>query len=286
MAIFGIEVITKFDKYREFSGKPSIDLPYGINKANGLLKKLREAGHYKRFYKTVDSDCHEIDLRDKSFGGSDDKWAENVDLFFIDTHGGNNNSETVLTYNIKKDEWEGKSSTWKLGQTILKWLFTLSCTTISLKNPLMCWNIFEGLHEYCGTYDLLTYTNLNAEEVGKDIAENLTDGHTVANAWVDGITDDWINNFPIVVSAEKQDTWNNSDPKYDLTTLNLDHLPEHGFQCPKVSPEDKYWLCYMYKKQYVKVTSYQIPKWELVVGDLEFVSPVKSKKPKKQKKKK
>lgn len=252
MATFGIEVITNFDKYRKFSKSSTHDLPYAHNEANSLYKKLRQAGHIGLFYFT-DNDCWERDLRSKTIGirgegltvqGIDDKMADNVNLFYIFTHGTNDGKFTHLTYNSVKESHDGISIYWRLGDGKLKWLIMASCSTINPKNLLSWLHIFENLHEICGAYKIF----FGFEDMGEKLGQKLIDGHTVTDAWLDSTQSlFWrLYNPSIVVAAENQKSWNDGKPLWALTTINNDHLLGHGTTMPDISNKDIRWLSYIW----------------------------------------
>jgi len=96
---FGIEGIRYFDAFRANSGYSADDLTYVFNICNGLDEKLRGSGDTRQFY-WANNDCWEIDLRSNNFGVTDDSWSDNVDLFFILTHGTNEGGNAKLAYNV------------------------------------------------------------------------------------------------------------------------------------------------------------------------------------------
>jgi hypothetical protein len=247
MATFGIEGIRYFENFRNSGAGNADDLTYVFNICNGLDNKLRESGHTRTFYWANDS-CWEIDLRDASSGGGgiDDQWADNVDLFFLLTHGNHDGNDAMLAYDIRINEWIGHSSTWKLGNnTQLEWLLIYGCKTVNLNNPLGHWDRFQRLHELCGAYDDM-WDSPSTDEVGEDIGDNLTDGDTVADAWIDGVSDWLLDNHPIVIAAERRDTYNNGNFVWSETTLNNDHFWGHGNTVSDIYPTDKYWLSWMW----------------------------------------
>jgi len=241
MATFGIEGIRYFSNLRATGlVSKAEDLTYVFNICNGLDRELRDRGHTRRFY-WANRDCWENDLHSSSMGGADDDWADDVDLFFILTHGNNQDGNTILAYDININEWIGNSSNWRLGNDNIEWLLVYGCKTIDLSNPLSFWNIFQRLHQYCGAYDNM-WDGTTTDEVGEDVGDNLTDGDTVASAWIDGVSDWWVDNHPIVVSAENQASWNGGNFIWSLTTLNRDHLWGHGTTVSDIFPANKVWL--------------------------------------------
>lgn len=197
------------------------------NICNGLHYKLLKAGHSEKFY-DGDKDCWAIHLNDPSLkaGGIDDNHADDVDLFFIYTHGNKYNDKPMLLYNVKKDDWLSYGIHWKLGNKRLKWLMLQSCSVINLKNVMACIDIFDGLHGICGAYDL-TYP---IEEGGRDLGEYLTDiDMTVADAWFEARSDFWSkDNHPIVVCANDKYAYTKGNLINFLSTIN-DYLTPSGF---------------------------------------------------------
>ena len=221
MVTFGIELIQNFSKARK-NGIKLADLSGTITICDKFDKVLRKARHIRDFY-YFDDTCEEKDLRATEFNGIDNSVADNVDLFFISTHGSHDDEYMELYFDNKNLEWIASSRYWKLGDKRLKWLMINACSTIEKKNYVKCWNIFNNLHEICGAYGPM-YTSPTTVEMGEDVAENLIDGKTVADAWLEGVSDWAHNNRPIVVAAD--------DGEGTLNTLERDHLPGHGYSIP------------------------------------------------------
>ncbi|MBK8799387.1 MAG: hypothetical protein IPM07_25195 [Anaerolineales bacterium] len=151
MATFGIEGIRYFDKLRA-AGYAASDLRYVFNVCNGLLRKLESRGHTKTFYYAND-DCWETDIRSSFQGGGDNDYADNVDLFFIYTHGNHDSKGNIqLGYNVKKDKWLSNSAEWCLGEHQVEWVMAYACSTVDLEQFGTLYNIFQGLHGYCGAW--------------------------------------------------------------------------------------------------------------------------------------
>lgn|GEM_PF-3247899 len=257
MAIFGIEAISKYDNRRKNYADDTSVITVGVYaQNNALVKKLlhsKPKPDVKRYIK-VETDCEELDLHDMNDnGGQDLKWAENVDIFFISTHGHNDGTNAVLAYDNNRNEWDGNSKNWKLGDSnLLKWLLLFSCTTVNLKNPLGFWHVFENLHELCGFYEDLFLSDKIGDDLGSDLGQKLIDGETtVADAWLEATTESDYNTAAVVISAENQKTWNNGKPIWNDTTMNLDHLKGHGYTCPNVTAQDKHWLGVKWVEWYI-----------------------------------
>src|SRR5262245_14308878 len=205
MARYGIEGIRYFGNFRA-AGYGAEDLTYVFNVCNGLDESLRDAGHTQGFY-WANTDCWEIDLRSATMGGIDDDWSDAVDLFFLYTHGTTEEGVAKLAYNKKVNEWLTTSSTWRLGNISIEWLLVYGCHTVDLDNLAPFGDIFRRLHEFCGAWGDM-WDAYTTDEVGEDVGDNLTDGDTVVESWIDGVGDWYVDNHPIVVAAEVAATWN------------------------------------------------------------------------------
>ena len=234
MITFGIEGIRHFDNVNK-SGyylDKNIELGYTFNTCNALSKKLLKAGHKQKFY-NGDRECWAIHMDEVSagIGGIDDKWADDVELFFISSHGGNDEEtdNPTITYDIDKSDWEGNGVFWRLGNKSLKWLMLSTCSGIRLKNVMACIDIFQGLHGICAAYG----ESHDMPELGEDLGEYLTDrDYTVAEAWFEA-QDTWnpFNfNHPIVICANDINQYDDKGNLINiLSTLNLDCLTPQGF---------------------------------------------------------
>jgi hypothetical protein len=249
-AHFGIEGLRYFDRAVAeggivlTGGKGKFgELPYTYDICNGLESRLSQAGHVQEFY-WLNDDCWEIDLRSATQGGIDSSYSDNVDLFFILTHGGYWDKATHLVYNVAMDDWSISSKEWRLGDKKLNWLCLYGCHSIDIGQPLDHLHVFQGLHELCGSYGDM-YSGWKVTEVGEDFADNMIDGDPVSRAWLSGVSDWWIDNHPMVLAVERRDTWNNGNPEWSKTTLNRDHLWGHGTTVSDISPTNIYWMSWI-----------------------------------------
>jgi hypothetical protein len=250
MITFGIQGIRYFDDVNKAGifTKKALELEWTFNICNGLYYKLLKAGHKAKFYHG-DKECWEIHLNDPSIksGGIDDKFADDVDLFFIATHGNRDDQDKpLLAYNVKKDEWISYGKNWKLGNKLLKWLFIHSCLQINLKNVIACIDMFDKLHGICASYDLL----YSPEESGRDLGEYLTDGdYTVGEAWIESQSDwnPFHDNHSIVVCANDKRSYDDKGNLIKIfSTLNLDWLSPSGFKTREIPRSEIVGLHYMW----------------------------------------
>lgn len=238
MAEFGVEAIRYFSNARAAGVSDAGDLTYTFNRSNGFDSQLRSAGHTRTFYWAND-DVWETDIRDSDQGGDDAHWVDDVDLFWIETHGNHENGQARLLYDTPRDNWRTYSGQWQLGEDWnAEWIMAYSCETVDLNNVTGLWNIFAGMHIYCGAWDLM-WDGTTTDECGEDVASNLTDGDTVSDAWIDGVSDWWVDNHPITVCVGNSATWNNGNIRWDLSYLNRDHLWGHGNVDPDLPPSQQ-----------------------------------------------
>jgi hypothetical protein len=234
MASFGIEGIRHFPHVRA-AGYGADDLTYTFNRCNGFYNKLNSAGHSCAFYWAED-DCWETDIRDSDRGGDDRHWVDNVDICWIDTHGNHTAAGEALLAFDSPPNLIANSSTWELGEDWnVEWLMAYACETVDLGCVTGIWNIFAGLHIFCGSWGPM-YDGITTDECGEDVADNLINGHTVSSAWVDGVSDWWVDNHPITVCVGNAATWNGGNIRWDLSYLNRDHLWGHGNVDPDLPP--------------------------------------------------
>jgi hypothetical protein len=241
MALIGIEYLDHFADERAAGPFPStqdLACPYYI--ANWFGPTLAQAGHQIEFLRNNHS-VNERHMRDESFGGDDGRNADSVDLYLIITHGGFE-IECTLVYDTDVDSWLGHSRKWRFGDGCnLEWLLIYGCHTIDANNILEHRRIFQGLHLFCGAYGFM-YDSWSTEEVGTDTANNLVSGKTVADSWGDGVSDWYVNNHPMVISVEREWTWNNGNPLWPDTVIGCDHLWGEGATLDSVKPADQYWM--------------------------------------------
>jgi hypothetical protein len=112
MARFGIEGIRYFSNARAAGVSTAGDLTYTFNRCNGLDDELRAAGHTRSFY-WANTDCWETDIRDTDSGGGGDDvhWVDNVDLFWIETHGNHTaDGQARMLYGTARNQWRTSRS--------------------------------------------------------------------------------------------------------------------------------------------------------------------------------
>lgn len=238
-ATFGVEAIRHFGNARANGVSTAADLTYTFNRSNGFDDELRSAGHTRAWYWS-EQDVWENDIQDASGGGDDRTWVDDVDLFWIETHGNHTaDGQARLLYDVPRDQWRTFSGTWELGEDWnAEWVMAYSCDTAPLGTLTGLWNIFNRLHLYCGAWGEM-WDGLTTDECGEDVASNLTDGDTVSSAWIDGVSDWWVDNHPVVVGPATSQTWNGGNVIWSLSPHNRDHLWGHGSVSPDLSPSQQ-----------------------------------------------
>jgi hypothetical protein len=247
---FGVEGIRYFDKFRAANSwaAKTADLTYTYNITNGVVNTLRDAGYPNNFY-WAGEDAWELDLQSTDAGGLDAEMTDDVDLFFINTHGRNDDGVISLAYNSKNDDWIAKSTDWKLGDIDAEWIAIYGCDTIKRDHFWAPYNqIFRGLHLLCGAYDSM-YDGITTDEVGEDFADNLMDGDSVASSWIDGVSDWYVDNHPAILSAERSETWGADDAHiWSATTMQLDHYHGRGGVTADIPHDQLGWIGLMWSE--------------------------------------
>jgi hypothetical protein len=158
----------------------------------------------------------------------------------------------LLAYDSKKDKWLADSKEWRLRDRDIEWMAVYGCKTIN-KNDFRNkgWsfyqNIFHRLHLFLGAYDYM-WDGWTTEEVGRDFADNLIDGDTVKAAWMDGVSDWWVDNHPAVISAEKKSTLKNGKPDWPNTTMQKDKYHGRGGAQSDIDRSKLHWLGLMWEE--------------------------------------
>jgi len=238
----GVEGVKSFSNHNAALGEHLGTLSYTFNICNGVWNKLN-SGTSLNFY-FGRTDCWEVDLRDVAQGGLDSSLADNVDLFFLCTHGNNTGDRIYLAYDAAQTDWHSDSRRWKLGDRDLEWLALYACRTLPF--PAIwdtCIRFFYGLHMVLGSHDSL-YDSWTTEECGRDFAQNLRDGDLVSDAWLDGISDWWCDQNALVASAERYETYRSGDFDWPRTVMERDHYHGRGTVCGDIPNSQIYWFSY------------------------------------------
>lgn len=245
MARFGVEAIRYFSHARAAGIDTAGDLTHTFDRANGLDGKLRAAGHTRAFYR-ANGAVFETDLRNGAQGG-DRHRADDVDLFWIETHGAHDGAgHTMLLYDVPAAAWLGNSAAWQPGEGRRhEWLMVYGCDTVALDANAGLWNVASGMHLYCGACGPM-WDGITTGECGADVGDDLIHGDTVAQAWHEGVCDGWLDNHPVSVCVGDAATWNGGDVRWALSILNVDHVWGHGDVTADLPPDEQACLLWMW----------------------------------------
>jgi hypothetical protein len=253
VAKFGLEVVHDYNNFRN-SGMEGADGTsdcwFSREIGAGFAYELNNAGHTPEFIH-YDTNCWEIDFRDPvaGGGGEDYKYVDNVSVVLFVGHGNReNDGHGYLAFNTKFNDRFSRSRTWRLGdRCACDWLMVYGCALIDKNNILPYANTFHGLHEICGGWDTM-YGWYTTDECGEDVAEDLIDGCTVADSWIDGVSDWKLDNHPIVISAETSNAYDNQSGTviWTETTMNNDHFWGYGLTVNEIKHEDVFMLSYIW----------------------------------------
>ena len=243
MATIGIEYIDHFAHVRAAGaisdGGEDLSCPYYIAEWFGPI--LADAGHQVVFLLRNHA-VNEREMRDTTFGGDDDKIADSVNLFLMITHGHWGDRECELLYDTKVDDWIGHSKKWRFGGSCrMKWLMLFGCYSINGDDITAHHSIFQRLHLFCGAYGDM-YDSWTCDDTGSDLADDLLAGKTVSDSWGDAVLDWLVANHPMVISVEREWTYNNGNVLWEETVIGCDHLLGVGAVLSDVKPADQYWM--------------------------------------------
>ena len=241
-ADIGVEGVKYFSNHNAALGEHLATLSYTFTICNGVWDKLNTGDPHNFYWGRTD--CWEKDLRDVAQGGLDVYCADNVDLFFLATHGNNTGDSIYLAYDTPQEWWHSDSRKWKLGDSDLEWLALYACRTLPFSAiGSTSWPIFHGLHMILGSHDSLWY-GPTTDEVGRDFAQNLKDGDRVSDAWLDGLSDWWADQNALVLAAERYETYRGGSIDWNNTTMNRDHYHGRGYTCPDIPNSAVYYFTY------------------------------------------
>jgi Family of unknown function (DUF6345) len=241
MARIGLEYIDSFANARAagYSDVIDLDSPYYIGE--WFIGNLADAGHPTAVVRR-NRQVRERDLRDVSLDGEDARAVDSVDLCLVITHGNYSEHRCHLLFDIAEDSWEGHSGDWRLGDTChLEWLMFFGCHSVDRDHLLDHLHVFRGLHLLCGAYGDM-FDSWTIQEAGEDTSNHLLCGKPVADAWLEGVSDWWVENHPIVVSVERQAQYDDGEVDWPQTVLRSDHLWGHGTTRADVAPSQQYFM--------------------------------------------
>lgn len=176
MGTIGIEWVNKYH------GRPGLrDLSNNDENARGFYNTL----HGIREFAWGNDLAWDRDFEEKYVGsppaGTDQIWADDVDICFFSGHGGPSAAYFGVT---KYDDGDAKHTEFKLGNRQLEWLIFDACEVLRFDNwgvfNRWGWPVFKGLHYILG-FHTITY---DSSSRGRKFAERLNAGWPVRLAWI------------------------------------------------------------------------------------------------------
>jgi hypothetical protein len=175
----------RFDAGTEWVGL-SQGLGGSRDNANGFVKGFRDRGQYVSF-NFGDYAAWEEDFKKSSMGGTDDSYADNVDMAFYTGHANGN----YFSFPGTRDDGALEYTDASYGERDLEWLMIAACGPMQRMESGMHlfdrWGrAFKGLHLLAG-YATVSFDNTIE---GDRLARNLLSyGHTVRQAWAQMATE-------------------------------------------------------------------------------------------------
>ncbi|MFX1532483.1 MAG: DUF6345 domain-containing protein [Promethearchaeota archaeon] len=170
MGTIGIEWVNKYH------GR-SKDLKNNDNNARGFYNKL----HGVRQFEYGDDLAWDQDFEESGVGsptaGTDQIYADNVDIIYFSGHGGSAGPSFGVT---KYDSGRARHSEIRLGNRQCEWIVFDACSVLDSGSIANWENVFNGLHGILG-FENSCY---DRDDRGKKFAEFLNAGFFVYLSWV------------------------------------------------------------------------------------------------------
>jgi hypothetical protein len=179
------------------------DLSWVRDQAEGFYNHMGSFGHGQVFNWGNDN-AWETDFRHPAFGGDALNWSDNVHFCFFDSHGGNNGMRLNIDFAVAEKKCKSPSTEWKLGSKNLKWIVFAGCQAVlnsSAAHIVAVWGPpMQGVHVVCG------YIGSSADawwsnDLGEDLADDVSTRATIAGAWCDRAYSLWLNDDAIAIAA-------------------------------------------------------------------------------------
>jgi len=207
----------------EFHGR-NANLSYSDDMAVGFYNRLGGSSYWDQSFNWGDDLAWERDFRDRSLGGDDHIWIDNVDFAYFSSHGGSWNNEHHGSFGVMRDKWDYNSSELRLGDLDLEWLAVDTCESLNASNDawFYMWDqTFRGLHLIVG-HNGYSYDNWWTRKHGERFAQYLRIGDPVSRAWFRAINEDWfVNQHPAAMAA-------GPTPSAMWFVMDNDHIWGHG----------------------------------------------------------
>lgn len=166
-----------------------------VNEYHGLLPDLSNNDDNARgFYNTLhgvrefewgDDLAWDRDFEEEYIGspaaGTDQIWADDVDICFFSGHGGTGGASFGVT---GYDDGTARHTDMRLGNRNLEWIILDACSVLRYDSGQVFsrwgWPVFRGLHYILG----FANTTFDSSTRGRKFAEKLNAGWTVRSAWI------------------------------------------------------------------------------------------------------
>lgn len=196
---------------------------------------------WKRFYYNLKGDNWWLHDATHDPSGYDGGTLDNVDLFYINTHGGAWDTSSVWSmYDVGQRAY---SFLMRLGDESrqLSVFAAYACETMKSSDGKI-WTrlgpMFRGGLRYAtGSHDTV-YDSPSTDEVGEDFADNLQIGYTLKHAWKSG-NSDWLTNQDLSVVATGSSSSNCS--------FRRDYMKWSDYYTyPQLRDGAASWMCWYY----------------------------------------
>ncbi len=207
----------------EFHGRNS-SLNYSDDMAVGFYNRLADSYSWDKDFNWGDDSAWERDFRDRSRGGDDHIWVDEVDFAYFASHGGSWSNEYHGGFGVAHDKYLFNSSEIRLGDLDLEWLAVDACESLNAGNDAWfhMWDqTFQGLHLILG-HNRYSYDAWTTRKHGERFAQYMINGDPVSRAWFRAINEDWfVNQHPAAMAAgpTRGSMW---------AILDHDHIWGHG----------------------------------------------------------
>ncbi len=143
------------------------DLPKTIPEGVKFQQALADhAPSWKRDFAWTDNNAWERDFKSQAIGGSDHRWADDVDLMLFAGHGNRNG----VFFGVNQDDLAIRFDESRLGDKDLEWMIFDACQVLkddAGKWHRWGWPVFKGLH-YIFSFDTNTF---DKDTRGRDIVK-------------------------------------------------------------------------------------------------------------------
>lgn len=167
-----------------------------------------------------DDAAYEEDFKVSTLGGTDYKWADNVDLMLFSGHGSKNGFYFGTTVDDHMLHYE--DAYW--GDQNLEWIIIDACNVLFDDDTLWDrwgWPVFKGLHYILG-YNTECY---DVDTRGRDfIKYAMYLGYTVRLAWIHATIDSEDGTMAAYLRADSADTDTYNDHLFDFGSVSTDPI--------------------------------------------------------------